>query len=85
MVHESDAPLTVPEEPQLVTDVRAVERAEFDAHMTAKMQQQEVSTLQRRRWGPPALPGCATCCPLLKAKPPRTLSKLCVQTTDLAS
>lgn len=74
MVHESDAPLTVPEEPQLVTDVRAVERAEFDAHMTAKMQQQEVSTLQGACWGPPALLCawvCAACC-RLKAKPLRT-------------
>lgn len=43
VVHESDAPLTVPEEPQLLVDSRAVERAEFDAHMAAKMQQEEVS------------------------------------------
>jgi hypothetical protein len=49
VVHESDAPLTVPAEPQLVTDVRAVERAEFDAHMAAKMQQQEVSMRKQHR------------------------------------
>lgn len=42
VVHDSDAPLTVPEDPDLATDSRAVERAEFDAHMAAKMQQQEV-------------------------------------------
>jgi hypothetical protein len=53
LVHESDAPLTVPEDLQLATDSRAVERADFDAHMTAKMQQEEVSCsatqLQRLR------------------------------------
>jgi hypothetical protein len=43
VVHESDAPLTVPEDLQLATDSRAVERADFDAHMAAKMQQEEVS------------------------------------------
>jgi hypothetical protein len=42
VVHDSDAPLTVPEDPDLATDSRAMERAEFDAHMAAKMQQQEV-------------------------------------------
>lgn len=77
VVHESDAPLTVPAEPQLVTDVRAVERAEFDAHMTAKMQQQEVSKLQRVRWPQPA-PLCAWVCAAycrLKAKPLRTIEQ----------
>lgn len=42
VVHESDAALTVPQDPDLATDSRAVERAEFDAHMAAKLQAEEV-------------------------------------------
>lgn len=45
VVHESDAPLTVPADQQLATESRAVERAEFDAHMAAKMQQEQVGAL----------------------------------------
>lgn len=47
VVHESDAPLTMPQDPELATDSRAVERAEFDAHMAAKMQQEEVGCRDR--------------------------------------
>jgi hypothetical protein len=46
VVHESDAHLTVPEDLQLATDTRAFQRAEFDAHMAAKMQQEEVRALE---------------------------------------
>lgn len=45
VVHESDAPLTVPQDPHLATDSRAVERADFDAHMADKMQQEEVGCM----------------------------------------
>lgn len=42
MVHESDAPLTVPLDPHLGTEARAAERHEFDAHVADKMLQAEV-------------------------------------------
>lgn len=42
-VHESEAPLTVPVDPHLATEDRAVERHEFDAHVTERMRQEEVS------------------------------------------
>jgi hypothetical protein len=43
-VHPSDAALTMPEEPQLATDARAMEREEFDSHIKEKWQQIEVRT-----------------------------------------
>lgn len=43
VVHESDAPLTVPVDPHLATDSRAAERAGFDAEMADKMRRREVS------------------------------------------
>lgn len=52
VVHESDAALTVPEDLQLATDTRAAGRAEFDAHMAEKMQQEEVGAAD----GTPSLP-----------------------------
>lgn len=42
VVHESDAPLTVPVDPDLATEHRAVDRHEFDEHVTEKMREQEV-------------------------------------------
>uniref|UniRef100_A0A383VSF2 TPX2 C-terminal domain-containing protein n=1 Tax=Tetradesmus obliquus TaxID=3088 RepID=A0A383VSF2_TETOB len=41
VVHESDAPLTVPVDPDLATEHRAVDRHEFDEHVTEKMREQE--------------------------------------------
>lgn len=58
VVHESDAPLTVPEDPDLATDTRAVERAEFDAHMAAKMQQEEVGSTHNTQCGRQLTPAC---------------------------
>jgi hypothetical protein len=43
VVHESDAPLTVPVDPDLATEHRAVDRQEFDEHVNEKMREQEVS------------------------------------------
>jgi hypothetical protein len=48
VVHESDAPLTVPVDPHLYTDVRAVERQAFDVKVAEKMHCQEV----RGGWKP---------------------------------
>ncbi|WIA30497.1 hypothetical protein OEZ86_000581 [Tetradesmus obliquus] len=41
VVHESGAPLTVPVDPDLATEHRAVDRHEFDEHVTEKMREQE--------------------------------------------
>lgn len=41
-VHESGAALTVPVDPHLATEERAVERHEFDTHVTERMKHQEV-------------------------------------------
>jgi hypothetical protein len=43
-VHESDAPLTVPVDPDLATEHRAVDRHEFDEHVSEKMRNEEVRT-----------------------------------------
>jgi hypothetical protein len=42
VVHESDAPLTVPVDPDLATEHRAVDRHEFDEHVSEKMRNEEV-------------------------------------------
>jgi hypothetical protein len=42
VVHESNAPLTVPVDPDLATEHRAVDRHEFDEHVNEKMREQEV-------------------------------------------
>jgi len=57
VVHESDAALTVPEDLQLATDTRAAGRAEFDAHVAEKMQQEEVGVAG----GTPSLPHASWC------------------------
>eukprot|EP00775_Hariotina_reticulata_P002311 gene2311-2619_t len=47
VVHESDAPLTVPLDPHLHTDVRAVERQAFDVKVAEKMQHEEEEKQQQ--------------------------------------
>ncbi|KAF6259590.1 hypothetical protein COO60DRAFT_996071 [Scenedesmus sp. NREL 46B-D3] len=47
VVHESDAPLTVPVDPELATEHRAVDRHEFDEHVNERMREQEVERLRR--------------------------------------
>jgi hypothetical protein len=42
VVHESEAPLTVPVDPDFATDMRAPRRAEFDSHMAERVQREEV-------------------------------------------
>ncbi len=44
VVHDSDAPLTVPEDPHLATEARAPVREEFDHAVAEKMAAQEVRT-----------------------------------------
>jgi hypothetical protein len=48
VVHESDALLTVPVDPDLATEHRAVDRHEFDEHVSEKMRDQEVRTWRWR-------------------------------------
>lgn len=43
IVHESDQPLTVPEDPHLATEIRAVDRQVFDQAVDEKMRAQEVT------------------------------------------
>lgn len=42
VVHDSNAPLTVPIEPHFATDTRVVERSMFDAHVAERMRIEEV-------------------------------------------
>eukprot|EP00878_Enallax_costatus_P026954 GHUV01028970.1.p1 GENE.GHUV01028970.1~~GHUV01028970.1.p1 ORF type:complete len:303 (+),score=94.75 GHUV01028970.1:1185-2093(+) len=46
-VHESEVPLTVPVDPHLATEERAVERHDFDAHVTEKIRREEEEKKRR--------------------------------------